>query len=204
MLISSQKEKKGIIIMDNTKNAMILYTSNLTPNLDYVPLVYEDIAKGMYLINPFGDIYSFHNEGEMKQYYNKGYKRINLITDFGRRPFSVHRLVAHTFVVNLFPDLYNDVNHIDGNKANNVYTNLEWCSNKQNMSYALEMGLRDYVYSDEFAKEICQRFQNGEKYIDVYRYYQSLYPDSRNTIGSFIYKLYNRKTRELITSQYNY
>lgn len=52
----------------------------------------------------------------------------------------IHRLVAEAFIPN--PNNYPVVNHKDGNKLNNVYTNLEWCSYSHNNQHAIDTGLR--------------------------------------------------------------
>ena len=57
----------------------------------------------------------------------------------------VHRLVAENFIVNPKPDEYNVVNHIDGNKRNNFYKNLEWCSHSMNAKHAIENNLKPSI-----------------------------------------------------------
>ena len=198
---------------DLTCDGMIYYTDKFHPDLGFVPLECENIAKGMYLINPKGEIFSILKNRIMKQDTNwGGYKRVCLITDTGeKRNFSVHRLVALTFIINQFPESYNDVNHSDGKKFNNYYDNLEWCNNNQNKHHASETGLYERgedrynaVYTDAFTNEVCEKFQQGIPYEEVYRYYQSIYPNTGSTVGSFIYKLYHRKTRRHITDLYVY
>ena len=196
--------------MDTTTTPFIKYI-NLTKDFDFVKLIYQDIIDGYY-INPFGEVYSTISNKILKQDINThGYKRICLITLNGKRNFSIHRLVAYTFIENPFPGTYNDVNHMDGNKTNNNYDNLEWCNNNQNKHHASINGLYERgedrynsVYSNAFAEEICEKFQNGMSYSDVYKEYQTKYPNTSSTIGSFIYKLYHRKTRDFITSKYTY
>ena len=53
----------------------------------------------------------------------------------------VHRLVAKAFVNNNNSDVFRVVNHIDGVKSNNVYTNLEWCDYSRNNQHAFDIGL---------------------------------------------------------------
>lgn len=66
-----------------------------------------------------------------------GYIRIH----FGfHKPVFAHRLIAMTFIPN--PDDRPQVNHIDGNKANNHVDNLEWVTAQQNVVHAVETGLR--------------------------------------------------------------
>ena len=51
-----------------------------------------------------------------------------------RKAYTVHRLVAETFISN--PLCLGFVNHKDGNKKNNNAVNLEWCTKSQNSKHA--------------------------------------------------------------------
>lgn len=51
----------------------------------------------------------------------------------------IHRLVAETFIYK--PDIYLEVNHIDGNKTNNNVNNLEWISKSENLKHAYRLNL---------------------------------------------------------------
>jgi hypothetical protein len=53
--------------------------------------------------------------------------------------YLTHRLVAEAFVEG---DSSLEVNHIDGNKLNCHYTNLEWVTSSQNIKHAWDTGLR--------------------------------------------------------------
>lgn len=75
----------------------------------------------------------------MKPMERKGYLRVSLSKDNKDTAFSIHRLVADAFVDN--PDNKPQVNHIDGNKQNNIASNLEWCTNGENQLHAYKTGL---------------------------------------------------------------
>lgn len=70
----------------------------------------------------------------------KGYLQLYVSINSKRKMLYVHRLVALYFIGGNI-GLTNQVNHIDGNKKNNHYTNLEWCTNAQNMKHAVDTGL---------------------------------------------------------------
>lgn len=66
------------------------------------------------------------------------YLRVNL-TSYKKE--YIHRIVAENFLD--LPENYKElqVNHIDGDKENNFYKNLEWCTGKENMEHASKNNL---------------------------------------------------------------
>lgn len=80
-------------------------------------------------------------EKEVKVFRNiYGYMAVNLMQGGKRKRHLVHRLVAKAFYP-LSETVYDQVNHIDGNKQNNFYLNLEWCDARHNIMHALRIGL---------------------------------------------------------------
>lgn len=67
---------------------------------------------------------------------NSGYMLVRLSNP--RRMARVHRLVAEAFVANNFDKPF--VNHIDCNRSNNVASNLEWCTQWENLRHAQRLG----------------------------------------------------------------
>jgi hypothetical protein len=72
----------------------------------------------------------------------------------------VHILVARAFIPN--PDNLPEVNHIDFNRANNRWDNLEWCTCLYNHRHAMLAGRRAKKLSDSAIKEIQGRLATGE------------------------------------------
>lgn len=100
-----------------------------------------------YYVTKNGEVFKVDmRNGKTRECYyhiSHGYKRIR-VTDIDtniRRYIRVHRLVAIYYVHNPYPNDYNLVNHMDGNKLNNNYKNLEWCNISMNTQHAYDNGL---------------------------------------------------------------
>lgn len=95
----------------------------------------------------------------VKSKLSKGYEQVCLMNEYGiKTTYYVHRLVVIAFCKN--PNNYNCVNHIDENKANNRYDNLEWCNTLYNNIY----NNRAIISGSKKAKAIdIYRIKNGEK-----------------------------------------
>lgn len=123
------------------------------------------VLDGRYRISSFGRIFSRRGRKnlkctELKQFNNSlGYMQVNLMGDDGREHKKyVHRLVAFVFLPN--PQNLPEVNHKDGNRANNRASNLEWISRKDNMIHSVRalghknLGLKPKKVEDTSTGEI--------------------------------------------------
>lgn len=70
-----------------------------------------------------------------KGYFDVGIRK----ADGTRKYLRISRMVAEAFVPN--PENKPQVNHKDGNKLNNIWTNLEWATGKENVQHAHDTGL---------------------------------------------------------------
>lgn len=117
----------------------------------------KDIGFPEYCVTKEGDIWSLKvnrflkpaycgEEGNRYRFvhiYNYEHKLVNL---------KVHRVVAQVFCYNPDPINKIQVNHIDGNKSNNHYKNLEWMTPSENTQHSNDAGLRKPPFSHDDTK----------------------------------------------------
>ena len=91
----------------------------------------------LYSVSNLGKLFSTYKRGgELKLNPNSsGYINSILCKEGVRKNHYLHRLVAELFIPN--PQNLLEVNHIDENKTNNHYTNLEWVTRQYNAEYTL-------------------------------------------------------------------
>jgi len=123
----------------------------------------------------------------------KGYLQLSIKLNNKRIHTSAHRLVALAFIEN--PNNYPQVNHINTIKTDNRVENLEWCTNKQNNSHAIENNLMrpNYGEKNHMAKLknedvflIIDRINKGETMSKISRDY--------SMSVTAISNIYHRKT----------
>lgn len=89
-----------------------------------------------------------------------GYQRVTLSNNGKLLRITVHRLVALTYLGD--SDLV--VNHKDGNKLNNHYTNLEWVTHSENRKHAFRHKLvcrPNSKLTDDLVHAICANIEKG-------------------------------------------
>lgn len=123
--------------------------------------------KGLYKISENGTVWSSYAGGREKaQQESQGYKRVKLGTKYQ----SVHRIVCELW--NGSGEEGQEVNHKDGNRANNHYQNLEWVSHSENIRHSyqeLERSRdREYLKGNKFnsTKTILKREGEQLEFID--------------------------------------
>jgi len=121
--------------------------------------IWKDVKgyEGLYQISNTGKVKSIERvdstnvkrkERVLKQCLSgRGYPMVGIYKNGKRTPVNIHRLVAEYFVSNFYNK--SQVNHIDGIKENNIYTNLEWCSASENIIHAHKNGLTNPVKGEQ-------------------------------------------------------
>ena len=98
--------------------------------------IWKDVKgyEGIYRVSEYGEVWSIKNKIYLRTTTGTtDYKRVTLSKNGGYKHCNVHRLVAKHFVDN--PNSKECVNHLDENKLNNHYSNLQWTTHEENNNY---------------------------------------------------------------------
>ncbi|HFI4796497.1 TPA: NUMOD4 domain-containing protein [Elizabethkingia anophelis] len=149
--------------------------NTINSNTIWKPVVgYEE----KYHVSEFGLVLNILNNKILKQGYNhKGYPKVTLYEKSKTKTVFVHRIVAFAFIDN--PQNKETVNHKDGNKLNNHFSNLEWNTIEENNKHAIENKLLKI-------NENCNTAKLSNNQV-----YEILYLISLKTPTSFLVKKYN-------------
>ncbi len=107
-----------------------------------------------YLVYENGDIQNEKTKRILKPQSNgNGYLKVTLTIKGNQIQRYVHRLVAYAYLPNSWKE---QINHKDGDKSNNHFTNLEWVTNQENRTHAVESGMipsGEECYNSKLSKE---------------------------------------------------
>ena len=179
-------------------------------NVRFRKVDYPGININQYFISENGELYNSITD---KIIYGtitlRGYKQFRI----DGSSYKAHRLVAYAFVEK-DRDIQLTVDHLDGNKLNNHYTNLEWVTSEENLKRAFKSGLLNIssltFYPDELVHKICEMYeQYNYSPIELYRIIRGTNQTPRGnkieeSFYRFLVSLRKKETRTDIANLYNY
>lgn len=129
----------------------------------------------IYEISEFGNVRNIKTGRAMSSFNNgRGYLILSLSRK-GQYHKSIHRLVASAFIKNSNMT----VNHKDGNKLNNHYSNLEYLTLKDNINHALKIGKGNRKLSNKDVLDVREEYSKGIDFTTLKKKYnvskQSIY-----------------------------
>lgn len=130
---------------------------------EHLPEINLNINRSGTIVTRYMERYGRFHEYKI-QTTTAGYKQIQATINGKRKTFMVHRLVAMAFIEGR--EIKCEVNHIDGDKSNNHASNLEWCTEKENIHHAIRTGKWDprnrFHQCKERNDEIIKEFKSGK------------------------------------------
>lgn len=170
-------EKMMVVHIDgNIKNN---HHTNLKVEPRLKNLVYKPIEGfDKYLVSECGDVYSLITKKHMAPVEDlDGYYKVTLSNNKKCTTFFVHRLVASAFCEK--KEGCDVVNHIDSNRKNNHYSNLEWTTPFGNLHHGIEHGYVKLYGEDNpnskltacDVERIRDMYENGISVAEIQRKY---------------------------------
>ena len=142
----------------------------------------RSVVDEYHFVDKLGNVYSKKARAgkivpifKMKTVIIRGYEKVSICG----KQYSVHRLVALAYCDKDVGKC--DVNHIDGNKLNNNFKNLEWVTKSENMIHAFSTGLArartsdrcNFTKIDECKALTCYTLKmSGIKVKDIANFYK--------------------------------
>jgi hypothetical protein len=150
---------KGKIIYDIDENNKAFLRIEYDKTKVQIAKVSKITTKKLFVITESGILISRRSKKVLSLHLNeKGYlTQCSTLENNKSLGLRIHRLVAHAFCPR--PEHLKDipydklqVNHKDGIKTNNHWSNLEWCTNQENTIHAYNTGLMPSGANKENAK----------------------------------------------------
>ena len=105
-------------------------------SINYSEEIWKDVVgyEGLYQVSSFGNVKSKKNKLKYLTPLEGRYLKVRLYSCLGKwTSYTIHKLVAQAFIVN--NESKPHINHINGDKRNNMVDNLEWCTPSENCKH---------------------------------------------------------------------
>lgn len=126
-----------------------------------------------------------------------GYLQINVakINSKNKTKLNLATLVAYTFLGEPPKNMLDPtVDHIDSNKLNNKYTNLQWLTRQENLAKRDKTGRT--ILTPDIVEKICLDLQNDMKQIIIAKKY--------NISKGTVYNILNKNSYKYISDNYDF
>lgn len=156
---------------------------------EWKTVTYPGVKEGKYYISNHGNLMlSNGTKSDVSSVNSRGYFTASL--GYYENTKCIINTTRHKLVAMHFLPKTKDateVNHIDGNKTNNYWKNLEWVTHKGNMEHVKLMGLKEpakgenvgtSILNEPLVHVICEQFiRFWGRAISVYKYLKPKYPE---------------------------
>lgn len=171
--------------------------------------------KCKYYADDSGHIWSEKMGQFLKEYDDKnGYKKVSLSATDKTHRFSVHRLILETFQP--VPNMQTlQVDHIDGDKANNALSNLRWITCKEHYKEGLKDTTTIPNFKSDCARDTLEEKKeraklNNEKVLEIIKllkskkYSMKQIGDMYNVTATSICSIKNKRTWKHLTKNIDF
>lgn len=132
---------------------------------------------------------------QIKPQVNKlGYYQLRFTKNSKGNTLLIHQIIAWTFLDN--PNKYPVVNHKNGIKSDNCFSNLEWCTHSHNIQHAFTTGLNSAkgiknshaTLTDEIVLNMREDYKNGLTRMELVKKYNTKYKNTFEIIKGTTWK----------------
>lgn len=128
---------------------------------------WKTIIGNKHEVSEDGRVRNLKSKRELRADLSGGYKRVLIVVDGIRTHQAVHKLVSLAFNYNPNPKTHTIVNHIDEDKMNNKYTNLEWTTSQKNATHGSAMERRKNSTKNTKSRRCEDLVLDGETWIEI-------------------------------------
>ena len=144
-------------------------------------------------VSNFGEVLNAETGNILKNVPNEdGYLIVSLCKEGCSKTFYVHHLVARNYLRP--PNPGEELNHIDGDKNNCRWDNLEWLTRAENMKHAYRLGLKKAYKGN--ATLISSEVEDIRGFLEEGHSAQFIAEMYRVSEGTILHIKYNRTWRK--------